>query len=439
MLATCLGCGCACDDIQLRVERDRIVEAVNACALGVRWFGDGAVPARVLVAGQARPTEEALSRAATILARSSRALVYLAPDISCEAQRAAIAIADALRGTIDSVTSATAMPTILAAQEAGRASATLGELRHRADVVVFWGVDPSHRYPRFWSRYAPGPSGRHVDGRSARKVIAVDVGRARGPDEADLRFTVMPDREVGTLTEFTALLSGRVDRGGVSLAGTAGRTRFAQGSDEGSALQTMLSGKYVAVIVDAEPDEHAGVRDSGRAAALIAFTQALNGPTRSALVALRAGGNRSGADACLTAQTGYPAAVDFARGYPRYRPYDSAVPRLARGDIDAVLIVGSAAGLPAGVAASMSHAPVVSIGPSASEGPFRTAEVAIDTAVAGIHESGIALRMDDVPLPLTAAAAGPPPTVEIVAALSARLLSAPVARTARMGDSSPAQ
>jgi formylmethanofuran dehydrogenase subunit B len=435
MLATCLGCGCACDDILLRVERDRIVEAVNACALGVRWFGDGAAPARVLVAGQARTTDDALSRAATVLGRSSRALVYLAPDISCEAQRAAIAIADALRGTIDSVTSATAMPTVLAAQEAGRASATLGELRNRADVVMFWGVDPAQRYPRFWSRYAPGPSGRHVDGRSARTVIAVDVGPSRGPDEADVRFTVMPDREVGTLTEFTAVLNGRDARGGVSLAGThaEGRARFAPGSDEGTALQAMLSARYVAVMADAEPDENVGVRDSGRAAALIAFVQALNGPTRSALVTLRGGGNRSGADACLTAQTGYPAAIDFARGYPRYRPYDSAVPRLARGDVDAVLIVGSAAGLPAEVAAAMSHVPVVAIGPSASESPFRAAEVAIDTAVAGIHESGTALRMDDVPLPLAAVVAGPPATVEMVAALSRRLSPRHVARTTANG------
>jgi formylmethanofuran dehydrogenase subunit B len=435
MLATCLGCGCACDDIQLRVERNRIVEAVNACALGMRWFADGTAPARVLVAGQARAKEEALSRAATVLQRSSRVLVYLAPDISCETQRAAIAIADALRGTIDSVTSATAMPAVLAAQEAGRASATLGELRNRADVVVFWGVDPAQRYPRFWSRYAPGPSGRHVDGRSARKVIAVDVGRTRGPDDADVRFTVMPDREVGTLTEFTAVLNGRDDRGGVSLDGTvaAGRMRFPPGSDEVTALQTLLSGKYVALIADAEPDEDMGVRDSGRTAALIAFAQALNGPTRGALVTLRGGGNRSGADACLTAQTGYPAAIDFARGYPRYRPYDSAVPRLARGDVDAVLIVGSAAGLPAEVASSMSHVPVVAIGPSASESSFRTAEVAIDTAVAGIHESGTALRMDDVPLPLAVAVAGPPATVEIVAALSRRLSSRLVARTAANG------
>ena len=53
-----------------------------------------------------------------------------------------IALADALRATLDRVTSATAMGSIVAAQERGRAGATLGEVRNRADLLVFWGVDP---------------------------------------------------------------------------------------------------------------------------------------------------------------------------------------------------------------------------------------------------------------------------------------------------------
>src|SRR2546428_6001724 len=41
---TCLGCGCACDDIAVVVERDRIASLENACPLGQTWFGDGTVP-----------------------------------------------------------------------------------------------------------------------------------------------------------------------------------------------------------------------------------------------------------------------------------------------------------------------------------------------------------------------------------------------------------
>jgi formylmethanofuran dehydrogenase subunit B len=69
-----------------------------------------------------------------------------------------------------------------------------------------------------------------------------------------------------------------------------------------------------------------------RLSALIALVQALNGPTRAALSLLRAGGNRSGVDAVLTSQTGYPAAVDFSRGAPRYRPYDGRASQLGRAE-----------------------------------------------------------------------------------------------------------
>lgn len=408
MLATCLGCGCACDDIQLRIDANRIREARNACDLGLRWFGDGSAPSRARAGGRDVSVEDALDAAARMLHGASRPLVLLAPDISCEAQRAAIALADTLHAAIDGVTSSTTLHSVIAAQEIGRASATLGEVRNRADVVVFWGVDPSIRYPRFATRYAPEPAGIHIGGRRDRVVIAVDVGTARGPEDADHRLEIPPGREVDVVSELAA---------------------FASSGDTATApaiLQHMLRGKYVALVADAEPDDR-DARDDGRAAALITLAQALNGPTRCAHIALRAGGNRSGADACLTAQTGYPMAVDFSRGYPRYRPYDHAAARLGRGSVDTLLIVGSSGLVGARLLALTGRAPAIVIGPRASEALFDTA-VAVDTGVAGIHESGTALRMDDVPLPLGAPLSGLPATADVVAALGRRLTAAGVAR-----------
>ena len=183
---TCLGCGCACDDITVAVRGGRIVEARRACPLGVRWFGDGSVPARV-VGERGADLERALDDAATLLTSAERPLVYLTTNVSCETQRAAVAIADRLRAALDSVSSATVAGGILAAQRRGRAGATLGEIRNRADLVVFWGVD-LERYPRYATRYAPEPEGLFVpDGRRGRTVVAVDIGEMRVPIEADVR------------------------------------------------------------------------------------------------------------------------------------------------------------------------------------------------------------------------------------------------------------
>jgi len=376
--------------------------------LGVAWFGDGQVPARSMVDGQDAAVDAVLDAMANRLALAARPLVYLAPDLSCEAQREGVALADCLRAGLDSITSATAIGSILAAQERGRASATLGEVRHRADVIVFWAVDPAGRYPRYATRYAPETIGLHVPaGRSGRFVVAVDVGEARGPADADLRLALQPAEEIGALTALTAAMTGAASSDGGPMTALAGRLRKA---------------RYAVVVADAESDAAAG---SSRAGALIALAQAINGPARGALSVLRGGGNRSGSDAVMTAQTGYPAAVDFARGYPRYRPLDGAAAvRLQRGEIDAAVILGAVERIPAGLRELLSRVPAAVIGPRASESVFVHRCPVIDTGVAGIHDAGTALRMDDVPLPLRPVLDGSPAAAPAIRALIDRLTKA---------------
>lgn len=411
---TCLGCGCTCDDIAVRVAGDRIVAADRACALGVAWFGDGRAPSRIRVDGQDSPLDAALDAAATLLSTATRPLVYLAPDLSCEAQREAVAIADALGAALDSITSATALPSIIAAQERGRASATLGEIRNRADLLVFWGIDPATRYPRYSTRYAPEPSGVHVtDGRRSRKVVAVDVGDAKGPADADTRIAIRPEDEVAVLTTLTAAVRS-----------------IAIPEDDGEPWRTvralapvLMQTKYAVIVADGEADESER-RDGGRAAALVALGQALNGVTRCAVSTLRGGGNRSGADAVMTWQTGYPCAVDFTHRYPRYRPHDgTAAARLSGGAVDAVLVLGSASRIPAGILEPLAGVRRVVIGPAASDSALAAAGAVIDTGTAGIHEGGTAVRMDDVPLPLRPSLDGPPSTADIIRALRSRVLA----------------
>ncbi len=361
--ATCLGCGCACDDITPVVRQNRIVEARNACALGRAWFGD---------------------------------------ELSCETQRAAVGIADRWRAVLDSATSEIAAA-VLAAQRRGRAAATLGELRQRADLVVFWGVDPAERYPRYASRYAVAPGGRQ-----SRTVVAVDVGDHRGAEDADARVGISADAEVDALGVMRAIVRGHAPPDVPALRPAVALAR------------RMMQAQYVALVHDAEPD--GTPVDADRAEGLIALAQALNGPTRCALSTLRAGGNRSGADAVVTWQTGFPYAVDFGRGYPAYRPHDGASALLARREIDATLVIGAPGSVPESTARGLASVPTVAIGPYASAAAFKPA-VAVDTGVAGIHEGGMAFRMDDVPLPLRPSVAGPPAAAVVVRDLATRLAS----------------
>ena len=430
---TCLGCGCACDDIEIVVASDRIVDARNACPLGRRWFGDGQAPSAVRVDKADVSPEEAVSSAAARLCEAARPLVYLAPGLSCEAQREAVAVADLLRARLDSVTSSTALPGMLASQEHGFATATLGEIRNRADVVVFWGVDLEGRYPRFVSRYAPGPPGAHLpDGRRSRTVIAVDVGRAAATLDADVRVEIDPADELPTLIAIEACI--RSPDGSGHYASVADRLR----STARELATALLSARYIALVYDAEPDDRSE-RTDVRFEALASLGQALNDRTRCAALALRAGGNRSGADSVLVAQTGYPCAVDFARGYPRYDPHAGSTLRLLHyHDVDAVLVVGDVMRIPSDIASLFSNLQAVVIGPNASTAAWSAGTVVIDTGIDGIHLSGTALRTDDVPLPLRAILPGPRSTAETIRAVTAGvrrvLLPARPAESAALGS-----
>ena len=403
---TCLGCGCACDDIELEVVDGRIAKAANACDLGRAWFGDGVVPTKVLIGGKTATLEQALDQAGALLAEAKNPMVYLAGDLTIEAARHGLAIADRFRARLDSPASDTVAAGLVAQQTRGRATATLGELFNRADVVVFWGVDPAERYPRFRERYSADRKGLSApEGRASRTLIAVDVGPNKGPKDADHRVSLAPDREIAAL--------------GALRAGVAGR-RQPEESPLVDLVDRLMKARYSSLVYDAEPS---GLPASQlRTEALVALTQALNGPSRAALTPLRAGGNRSGIEALSTWQTGFPFAVDFSRGFPRYLPDESASRLLAGGGIDLVLLAGSPATVPEPVRAALRSAQVVAIGPRVSEASPGY-DVAVDTGIAGIHEEGTAYRMDDVPIPLRLAFSGPPSAREVLQALNARVLA----------------
>ena len=351
---TCLGCGCACDDIVIAIENESITETRNLCSLGNRWLCASRSTAGATVSGQTTTLEQAIVSAAHLLESAKRPLLFVASGLSCEEQRVCVALADVLRARLDSLTSLTALPNVLASQERGFASATLGEVRHRADLIVYWAIDIANRYPRFVSRYAP----------TGTIVAAVDVGNATATVSATQRFSITPADELA------------------SLIGLSNRTADGVGG--------LFDGKrYIALVYDAERDDRAE-RSPQRFGALIALAQSLNDVARCAGIAMRGYGNATGADSMFTSATGYPAAVDFAQGHPRYRPH-------ALADADVVLVIGDGA---TASHRSVEGVPTIAIGPNATTSTLGAAAVAIDAGAAGIHSAGTAIRADDVPLPL---------------------------------------
>jgi formylmethanofuran dehydrogenase subunit B len=106
--ATCTFCGCVCDDIELHAEGDRIVKAKNACSLGDWWFRNHTAEhlyPDALIDGKPATVGAAIEAAAAFLNQANMPLVYGLSNITCEAQREAVALAELIGGVVDSHTS----------------------------------------------------------------------------------------------------------------------------------------------------------------------------------------------------------------------------------------------------------------------------------------------------------------------------------------------
>jgi formylmethanofuran dehydrogenase subunit B len=106
--ATCTFCGCVCDDIELHADGDRIAKAKNACSLGEAWFRNHTAEhlyPDALIEGRPATVDAAIDAAADFLYEANLPLVYGLSNITCEAQREAVALAEMIGGVVDSHTS----------------------------------------------------------------------------------------------------------------------------------------------------------------------------------------------------------------------------------------------------------------------------------------------------------------------------------------------
>ena len=394
--ATCGGCGLVCDDITAVVgERGGLEQLIRTCPLGDAWFAERVAPAPPVarVDGREAELERALDEAAAILSEARAPLVYGLGQTTCEAQRAAVALAESIGAVIDPAGPLLDGASGLAYQELGASTATLGDVRDRAELVVIWRADPAETHPRLFERLRLPAAGRDL--------VVVDERRTATAAQADAFVELPADRDVEALSTLRALvreLPVAVERPLGDLA--ARLTACGNG-----AILHRVRGHVEALAL------HALVRDLCRITHIVA-------------VMLRRESNAAGAEDVLAWQTGYPAAVSFARGHPRASPGElSAAAVLERGDADAALVVGSdpLEHLPHGAAERLRAIPVVSVDPR-DTATAAAARVAFTTAAPGVHRAGVVHRLDGVPVPLRAPlASSRPGDDEVLSRIAERL------------------
>jgi formylmethanofuran dehydrogenase subunit B len=394
---TCAGCGCACDDIEVTLADGRLAGVTRTCPLGDAWLAErgGDRPPVARVDGREVDLEEAVDAAAAILAQARVPLVYGLGQTSCEAQRRAVALAEAAGAVVDPAGGGAAS---LAYQAIGSSTATFGEIRDRAELVVAWRADPAITNPRLLGRLRV----------ESRALVVVDDRRTATADEAGAFV------ELDAALDFEALwaLRALVRRAPLDRDRAAGLPLDAL--DE--LAERLLAARHITLL-------YGGVEELG-ALALFELVRDLSRDRHAVALGLRGDCNARGAEDVLAWQTGFPAAVSFARGHPRANPGElGAAGLLERGEVDAALVIASdpLGHLPAPAADRLRGLPLAVVDARASA-TAAAARVAFATAADGIEVPGTVHRMDGVPVPLRAPLAGERPGIEdVLAAIAGRL------------------
>jgi formylmethanofuran dehydrogenase subunit B len=408
----CGFCGCVCDDIDVSVEDHQITQTKNACVLGKAWFQGHTHPQEIAAArigGQPASLEGAVDEAARILVEARYPMIYGLSSTSCEAQRQAIAIAEWIGGTIDCCTSVCHGPSGMALQGVGEPTCTLGEVKNRADLIVYWGSNPAESHPRHMARYAVTAKGKFTPhGRKDRTVVLVDVRKTPSARAADIFLRVTPGKDFELLWALRGLVMGKaIDA--ATLSGTG--LTLEQLID---LAERMKKSRFGVLFVGQGLTQSRGKHMNLAAASLL--VRDLSSFTKFALIPMRGHGNVTGVDSVMAWQTGYPFGVNFSLGYPRFNPGEfTMVDMLSRGEADAAMIVASdpLANLPEPVRKRMREIPMIAIDAHESV-TTRQARVAFTTATAGIHVAGTMYRMDNIPLSLTKVLPSPYPSDEDV-------------------------
>ncbi len=408
----CVFCGCLCDDLQVDVQDNEIAAVKKACIIGKNKFlhalHDAPPPS---IKGREVSIEDAVDEAARILGKAKNPFVYGLSSTTSEAQRELVEIAERTRANLDNCSSYCHGPGVLARQQVGLVSCTLGEAKNRADLVIYWGCNPMEAHMRHMNRYSAQPKGLYIpEGRKDRTIVAIDIRKTPTTGRADLFLQVRPGHTFEIASTLRALIKG------VKLEFPAGQDEVAGVPVESwrKVAEMIKNCKYGVLFfglgVTQCRNTDINVEQVGR------LVQEANQHTRFAAVAMRGHGNVNGANQVMTWQTGYPLAVNFSRGFPRHNPGEfSTIPMLVRKEVDAALIVATDPGahLPQDAVRHLQSIPTIHLDPHRNmTTPWAT--VVIPVAPVGVAASGTFYRMDNVPLRLKKLVESPYPSDEDV-------------------------
>jgi formylmethanofuran dehydrogenase subunit B len=379
----CPFCAMGCDDLEVAVADGALQLVGPDCPVAAEGFGRGQPAMEPALGGEAAALDAALAEAARLLRASSLPLYGgLGTDVA--GMREVLALAERTGGIVDHAGSRGLLANLRAMQDGGTVTATLAEVRNRADLVLLVGTDTTAIAPRFLERcLAPRAT---LFGSLERQLVHLGPGEPLAGAE---RLACPAERLGEVVAVLRALAAGaRIaahEVAGIALAALGGLA------------DRLRAARYPVVVWAARdlPGSHPDLVT----ATLAGLIRELNAKGRCSGVPLVGPDNVVGANQVCGWQTGGPLRTSFASGAPDHDPVRWSTAALLRaGAADCLVWISGIGTLPLpdrGVPTIALVRPGHPLPPGV--------DVAIPVGTPGLDHAGSVYRMDGVvSLPLRA-------------------------------------
>ena len=388
----CPVCHGLCDDLTVTLRDGEAPQISPPCERLQDWIAELETrPTEIaFVRGSSASLGDAISEACELLRKSELPLLTGLSATTTDIVRAAVHLAETVDAVIDPCCGTGDSSALEAFQRLGISGASLGEIRQRSDLILFWNADPLRLSERFLDRFCGESDGEFLkQGRADRHLVAIAGNRVDRPEAAfDQWIEWSPEEQVEALASLRlALQEGDSSSLGgdsilsdlyVKLVNCTYGTAFFDFSEFPKALRTLIVKELTLLVRE--------LNDRTR------FVMQSLGPETSLLTARQS----------ICWQTGGAGAVRFVDAAPVYDPIvNSAVRVLVSGETDCCVLVGGEwiGRLPESAIAHLSRCDTILLSPTVRELPFQPT-VEIRTSTPGYDEPGTITRLDGVPLRL---------------------------------------
>ena len=395
---SCSYCGNNCDDITYLLKDKKIVGVRHACRIGASKIINDQDQRLLspLIRNEEGILEEttwdiALDKTAKLLYESVRPVLYGWGETSVEAIKKGIKIAEKTGAVMDNQSTICHGSSIQAFQNVGHPVMTLGEVKNRADVIVYVGTNPMDDHPRHLSRYTTFPEGFfRKNGRKDRTIITLDPKYTNTAKVSDEWIQFNMNEDYLLFDALRMLLKGESldddEVAGVPV------------SQLENLIQIMKNAEYGALFFGLGVSQTLGKQKN--VDMLIQLVEDLNRYSKWSMLPMRGFFNVSGFNIALTSETGYPYGVDFSRGYPRFMVGETTtIDLLNRREPDFFMAISADPGVqfPGYTIKHLVNIPTIQI--DTHWGPYtELADIVLPSTRVGVETEGTAYRMDSIPL-----------------------------------------